>query len=63
LEIATQGICNFSANMGGTDLFKPLRESLKMDPPASFTDNNYKKMIFMLTDGETDDPFACIREV
>ena len=31
-----------------------------MDLPASFTKNNYKKMIFMLTDGETEDANECI---
>ena len=53
LEKATQKIDNFSANMGGTNLLDPFKEALKMQPPKAFTKQSYKKMIFMLTDGET----------
>jgi hypothetical protein len=39
--------------MGGTDLLNPLKAAIGMDPLATFTGKGYKKMIFMLTDGET----------
>ncbi len=42
--------------MGGTSLLKPLQKALDMNPPEEFTKQaNYKKMIFVLTDGATDD--------
>ena len=49
--------------MGGTNLLNPLKAAISMDPPASFTGKGYKKMIFMLTDGETDNANECIEEV
>jgi hypothetical protein len=40
--------------MGGTYLLEPLEEALNMNPPEEFTkQGNYKKMIFVLTDGAT----------
>jgi len=53
LEKATEIINNFSPDMGGTELLNPLKAAIGMDPPATFTGKGYKKMIFMLTDGET----------
>jgi hypothetical protein len=47
--------------MGGTSLSKPLQEALEINPPKEFTKHgNYKKMIFVLTDGATDDSQKCI---
>jgi len=47
--------------MGGTSLAKPLSKALGLNPPEEFTKHgNYKKMIFVLTDGETDDSQKCI---
>ena len=54
LELATSKVANFAANMGGTEILKPLTAALKLDTPASFVEKGgYKKMIFVLTDGET----------
>jgi hypothetical protein len=63
LEKATDKINSFSADMGGTELLNPLKAAIAMDPPASFTGKGYKKMIFMLTDGETENANECIEEV
>ncbi len=47
--------------MGGTSLLKPLQKALDMNPPEEFTKQaNYKKMIFVLTDGATDDSQKCL---
>jgi uncharacterized protein YegL len=47
--------------MGGTALAKPLSKALSMNPPEEFMKKgNYKKMIFVLTDGATDDSHKCI---
>lgn len=54
LEKATERINSFYADMGGTELLNPLKAAIAMDPPALFTGKGYKKMIFMLTDGETE---------
>lgn len=63
LEKATERIYSFSADMGGTDLLNPLKGAIGMEPPSSFTGKGYKKMIFMLTDGETENANECIQEV
>jgi uncharacterized protein YegL len=50
--------------MGGTNILGPLKEALKLDPPVAFTKHKgYKKMIFILTDGETSDAHQCFKLV
>lgn len=54
LDLASEQIKKFQATMGGTYLLEPLEEALNMNPPEEFTkQGNYKKMIFVLTDGAT----------
>ena len=61
LDLASEIIKKFQATMGGTSLAKPLQKALEMNPPKEFTKHgNYKKMIFVLTDGATDDSQKCI---
>ena len=44
-----------------TNILDPLSEALKLEPPATFTKKGgYKKMIFLLTDGETDYARECL---
>ena len=56
LDLASEQIKKFQADMGGTSLAKPLSKALELNPPEEFTKHgNYKKMIFVLTDGVADD--------
>ena len=46
--------------MGGTNILKPLQEALSLEPLNAGKKKGYKKLIFLLTDGETDDKETCI---
>jgi uncharacterized protein YegL len=47
--------------MGGTCIAKPLSKGLKMNPSYEFINKGgYKKMIFILTDGEAIDKAECL---
>ena len=62
IDLATTKINNFSADLGGTDMFKPLKAALNLEPPKGFTNaGGYQKMIYLLTDGETEDQNKCYK--
>ncbi len=47
-----------------TRLDKPLKDALNINPPDEFIKKgNYKKLIFVLTDGEADDKVKCLSTV
>ncbi len=46
--------------MGGTEIYPPLKEALKIEAPDNLQkDEDYRKVIFLLTDRETDDKKKC----
>jgi hypothetical protein len=47
-----------------TRLDKPLKDALNINTPDEFIKKgNYKKLIFVLTDGEADDKVKCLSTV
>ncbi|TNV85496.1 hypothetical protein FGO68_gene972 [Halteria grandinella] len=61
LDIATQKIDRFSANMAGTNIYEPLQKALEIEPSdKKFTNQSYRKVIFLLTDGETEKRDQCL---
>jgi hypothetical protein len=48
--------------MGGTCISEPLSKALEMNPSNEFINKGgYKKMIFLLTDGEAVDRAECLK--
>jgi uncharacterized protein YegL len=48
--------------MGGTCISEPLSKALEMNPSNEFINKGgYKKMIFLLTDGEAIDRDECLK--
>jgi uncharacterized protein YegL len=64
LDFTIQAIKEFKANMITTRLDKPLKDALNINPSDEFIKKgNYKKLIFVLTDGEADDKVKCLSTV
>ena len=57
LNQALSEIKTFKANMGGTDIFRPLTSVLK-----ETTNEKYPRNIFLLTDGEVNEPAKVIEK-
>jgi len=55
LEIATAHVTAMSANLGGTDILKPLEQIFKKEPLEG-----YPRQLFILTDGEVNNTQQCI---
>eukprot|EP00347_Sterkiella_histriomuscorum_P020995 403335667 len=55
LDFALKKVEKFKASKGGTNIFKPLKAAFDMKSP----DDTYEKVIFLLTDGQTEDPYKC----
>lgn len=58
LDLATQHVKSMFANLGGTNILKPLEEVLKSKPKEG-----YPRQLFVLTDGEVSNTDECIRFV
>ena len=48
----------FTANMNGTEIYKPLEKVIEMSTPKG-----YVKHVFILTDGQTEQGKKCIKFV
>jgi uncharacterized protein YegL len=55
LEVATAHVTKMTANLGGTNILKPLEEVLRAK-----TKEGYPRQLFILTDGEVDNTNACV---
>jgi hypothetical protein len=55
LEIATKHVQQMSANLGGTNILRPLQEVLQSKPKEG-----YPRQLFILTDGEVGNTQACV---
>ncbi|ELR24559.1 von Willebrand factor type A domain containing protein [Acanthamoeba castellanii str. Neff] len=58
LELATKHVDQMFANLGGTDILKPLTEVLQQPPKEG-----YPRQLFILTDGEVNNTQECIQFV
>lgn len=56
LNDAISKIRNYSANLGGTEIYRPLQSIFANQPMT-----NYQRNIFLLTDGSVGDPDGVIR--
>ena len=58
MEEAVRKVKGFKANMGGTEILKPLKAALEYNADNHHKD--YKKIIFVLTDGITIEAKHCL---
>jgi len=58
LEIATAKVSQIKADLGGTDIYRPLKYIFELDEIKGFP-----RQVFILTDGEVDNATSCINIV